>query len=131
MNQFVYAFCFLSFVKPLFYVVSYRALSMLCIVGNLSKFNILRIYLNQKDLGMQILDVLSYLDHDPTLTYCNIQHLHIVIAKLVQKPKLKLQLLAEMIIISLNPPTHPPTYLVKCEGDRIEKNFENKSCLSI
>ena len=40
------------------------------------------------------------------------------IAQLSQKSKLKLQLFAEMVIISFNPPTHTDKY----EGDKIEQN---------
>ena len=36
--------------------------------------------------------------------------------------------LAEMVIISFNQITNPPTQPDKYEGDRIEQNLENKSC---
>ena len=52
------------------------------------------------------------------------------IAKLNQKSKQKLQLLAEMVLFSFNQTTHPSTHLDKYEGGRIEQNLENKSCLS-
>ena len=56
---------------------------------------------------------------------------NIITAKLSQKSKLKLQLLAEMVIISTNPTTYPPIHPDKYEGDKIEQNIENKSFLSI
>ena len=34
-------------------------------------------------------------------------------------------------IIIIQPPTHPPTHPDKYEGDEIEQNLENKSCLSV
>ena len=55
----------------------------------------------------------------------------IITAKLSQKSKQKLQLLAEMVIISTNPTTYPTIHPDKYEGYKIEQNLENKSCLSI
>ena len=34
-------------------------------------------------------------------------------------------------IIIIQPPTHPPTHPDKYEGDEIEQNLENESCLSV
>ena len=48
-------------------------------------------------------------------------HSLMVIAKLSQKSKIKLQLLAEMVIFTFNPPNHPPTHPDKYEGDEIEQ----------
>ena len=56
---------------------------------------------------------------------------NIITAKLSQKSKLKLQLLAEMAIISTNPTTYPAIHPDKYERDKIEENLENKSCLSL
>ena len=56
---------------------------------------------------------------------------NIITAKLSQKSKLKLQLLAEMVIISTNPTTYPLIHPDKYEGNKIEQNIENKSFLSI
>ena len=54
----------------------------------------------------------------PRLLICRLLYLcltssdgwNIIIAKLSKNPKLKLQLLAEMVMISINPTTQPPTH---------------------
>ena len=45
-----------------------------------------------------------------------------IFAQLSQKSRLKLQLLAEIVIFSFNPTTHPDKY----EGNDIEQNLENE-----
>ena len=55
---------------------------------------------------------------------------NIITAKLSQKSILKLQLLAEMVIISTNPTTYPSVHPDRYEGDKIEQNIENKRFLS-
>ena len=75
----------------------------------------------------------------PRLLICRLLYLrltssdgwNIITAKLSQKSKLKLQLLAEMVTISTNPTTYPAIHPDKYVGDKIEQNLENKSCLSI